>query len=71
MWEKNLKQKTAHLIPVLASLLLGNFCALLLSMSPLELYQITPFSEGIGSFGNALYFIFLVGIGASILVFAF
>jgi presenilin-like A22 family membrane protease len=61
------KAKTAHLIPVLASLLLGNFCALLLSMSPLELYQITPFSEGIGSFGNALYFIFLVGIGASIL----
>jgi len=61
------KVKTVHLIPVLASLLLGNFCALLLSMSQLEIYQITPFSEGIGSFGNALYFVFLVGIGASIL----
>ncbi len=33
----------------------------------MEIYEITPFPEGIGSFGNALYFVVLVGVGASVL----
>jgi len=57
----------AHLIPVLASLLFGNFCAFLILISQSEFYQITPFSEGVGSFGNALYFVILLGTGASVL----
>jgi presenilin-like A22 family membrane protease len=56
-----------HLIPVLASLLFGNFCAFLILTSQVGFYQITPFSEGVGSFGNALYFVILVGVGASVL----
>lgn len=57
-----------HLTPILASLLFGVFCAFLILTSPLETYKVTPFSEGIsGSFGNACYFVVLVGAGASLL----
>jgi hypothetical protein len=50
------------------SLLFGVFCALIILTSPLEIYGITPFPEGtVGSFGNAFYFVILVGVGASIL----
>ncbi len=59
-----------HLATVLASVLFGVFCAYLLFASPVELYSVTPFSEDpAGSLGNALYFVVLVGIGASILFF--
>ncbi|MEM3699723.1 MAG: presenilin family intramembrane aspartyl protease [Candidatus Bathyarchaeia archaeon] len=56
-----------RLTPILASLLFGVFCAFLISASSMETYEITPFSEGVGSVGNALYFVILVGLGASIL----
>ncbi|MDH7477034.1 MAG: presenilin family intramembrane aspartyl protease [Candidatus Bathyarchaeota archaeon] len=56
-----------RLMPILASLLFGVFCAVLISASSMETYEITPFSEGAGSIGNALYFVILVGLGASIL----
>jgi presenilin-like A22 family membrane protease len=56
------------LTPILVSLLFGAFCAFLISTSPLEIYGITPFPESIvGSFGNAFYFVILVGVGASVL----
>jgi len=42
-------------------------CAFILLMSPIEIYGITPFPEGVGSFGNASYFVILVGVGASLL----
>jgi presenilin-like A22 family membrane protease len=46
----------------------GVFCAFLILTSPLEIYEVTPFPEGtVGSFGNAFYFVILVGVGASIL----
>lgn len=56
-----------HLIPVLASLIIGVFCTFLILTSPMEIYGVTPFPEGVGSLGNALYFVTLVGVGASLL----
>ena len=57
-----------HLTPILASLLFGMLCALLISTAPLKIYEVTPFPEGIsGSLGNACYFVILVGVGASLL----
>jgi len=63
------KARPIHLAPVLASLLFSIFCAFLLSTSSIETYKITPFQEDVffGSFGNALYFVILVGVGASLL----
>jgi presenilin-like A22 family membrane protease len=58
-------------MPVLASLLFGLACAFLIATSALEVYQVTPFSEGtfgfFGSFGNALYFAVLAGVGAGLI----
>jgi len=57
-----------HLTPILASLLFGVLCAFIILTSPLEIYEVTPFSEGVfGSLGNAFYFVILVGVGASLL----
>lgn len=63
------KARPIHLAPVLASLLFGVFCAFLISTSSMETYKITPFQEDVffGSFGNALYFVILVSVGASLL----
>jgi len=59
-----------HLTPVLASVAVSVLCAYLLFASPIELYSITPFSEDpAGSLGNALYFVVLVGFGATVLFF--
>jgi presenilin-like A22 family membrane protease len=55
------------LVPVLASLIFGVFCAFLLVTSPFEIYAVTPFEEGVGSIGNAIYFVVLVGVGAGLL----
>jgi presenilin-like A22 family membrane protease len=56
-----------QLTPILASLLFGILCALLISTIPTEIVEITPFPEGPGSIGNALFFVVLVGVGASLL----
>jgi presenilin-like A22 family membrane protease len=56
-----------RLTPILASLLFGVFCAFLISISSIETYGITPFPEGVGSVGNAFYFVILVGLGATVL----
>ncbi|MEM3596840.1 MAG: presenilin family intramembrane aspartyl protease [Candidatus Bathyarchaeia archaeon] len=61
------KAKILTLAPLLASLIFGVFCAFLLLTSPLEIYIIIPFEEGIGSVGNAAYFVALVGVGAGFL----
>jgi presenilin-like A22 family membrane protease len=68
---KTLKDKSNTelilLAPIFASLLFGVFCTFLIAMSYMETYSITPFQEGVGSLGNALYFIALVGVGALLL----
>jgi presenilin-like A22 family membrane protease len=56
------------LAPILVSLLFGVLCAFLILTSPVEIYDVTPFPEGIsGSLGNAFYFVILVGVGASVI----
>jgi presenilin-like A22 family membrane protease len=62
------KARPVHLTPILASLLFGVFCAFLMLTSSTEVYGITPFPEDVfGSFGNACYFVVIVGVGASLL----
>lgn len=61
------KAKLVHLAPISGSLLLGLLCTQLIVTSSIEIYALTPFPEGIGSLGNASYFIVLVGVGASLL----
>jgi len=56
-----------HLTPIIVSLLFGVFCAFLISTSSLDIYGVTPFPEGVGSLGNAVYFVILVGVGALLL----
>jgi presenilin-like A22 family membrane protease len=66
---KKFEVRLIHLTPILASLLFGMLCAALLLISSTETYEIAPFPEGIGSLGNALYFVILVGVGALLLYF--
>jgi hypothetical protein len=56
-----------NLLPILASLLFGMLCAYLILTSAMETYSITPFPEGTGSIGNAVYFVVLAGVGAFLL----
>jgi presenilin-like A22 family membrane protease len=64
---KPAKTSLIHLAPVIASLAVGAVCALILLAAPLPLYSVTPFQEGVGSIGNAVYFVILVAIGATLL----
>jgi presenilin-like A22 family membrane protease len=64
---RKFKAGLIDLTPILVSLLFGAFCAFLISTSELGIYGITPFPEGIGSLGNAFYFVILVGVGASVI----
>jgi presenilin-like A22 family membrane protease len=59
------KASLIQLAPVLASMLFGLVCAVLISST--EPVTVTPFSEGVGSLGNAMYFVISVGIGATII----
>jgi presenilin-like A22 family membrane protease len=62
------KARLIHLTPILVSLLFGTLCAFLILTSPMEFYRVTPFSEDVlGSLGNAIYFVILVGAGATLL----
>lgn len=62
------KAEAIHLAPILASLSFGAFCAFLIWISNVKVYGVTPFPESVyGSLGNALYFVVLVGVGASLL----
>ncbi|MBS7636951.1 hypothetical protein KEJ37_06440 [Candidatus Bathyarchaeota archaeon] len=68
MGQDGFKARLTHLAPVLVSLSVGILCAHVLFASPIELYSVTPFSEDpVGSLGNAIYFVVLVGFGATIL----
>ena len=60
-----------YLIPVLASLLFGLGCALLLVQNSQLSITVTPFSgdTASGSFGNALYFVLIIAVGATLLYF--
>jgi presenilin-like A22 family membrane protease len=61
------KTGPVHLLPVLLSLLFGILCTFLVLQSPMEVYEVTPFPEGVGSLFNALYFVVLTAVGATLL----
>jgi presenilin-like A22 family membrane protease len=61
--------QVVYLIPILASLLFGLGCAYLLLMQPVPSLPVTPFPEETvsGPFGNALYFVVIIAVGATVL----
>jgi len=61
------KTEPIQLLPVLGSLAFGIVCAYLVLASNISLFAVTPFPEGPESFINALYFVILAGIGATLL----
>ena len=68
-----LKTTLVYLAPVLASLTFGLLCATLMAVTQTMFYPVAPFSEDtlgfLGSFGNAIYFVILVFVGATLLYF--
>jgi len=64
---ESFKTRPVHLLPVLLSLLFGVLCTYLVLQSPMEMYDVTPFPEGVGSLFNALYFVVLTAVGATLL----
>lgn len=61
------KAEPVYLAPILTSLLFGMFCTFMILASTMDLYSVAPFPEGAWSVGNALYFVVLTGVGASLL----
>jgi len=61
------RAEPAHLTPILVSLFVGFLCTVLIIESQTNLYQVVPFSEGVGSLGNGLYFVILAAVGAFLL----
>jgi presenilin-like A22 family membrane protease len=57
-----------YLVPVLASLLFGLGCAYLLLPQPVAIVNVTPFPDNTasGPVGNAIYFVILLAISATI-----
>ena len=61
------KAKPIYLIPILASLLTGLGFSVLLRLNPVETPPLTPFPDTTsGSFSNALYFVIIIAIAATI-----
>jgi len=65
--EEEFKTEPIQLLPVLASLGFGILCAYVVLASSISLYSVTPFPEGVGSLVNALYFVILAGVGATLM----
>jgi presenilin-like A22 family membrane protease len=61
--------QVVYLVPILASLLFGLGCAYLLLMQPVPSLPVMPFPEETvsGPFGNALYFVVIIAVGATVL----
>lgn len=67
---RGFKAGLIYLVPVLVSLGFGFACSYLLLLSSAKPSNVTPFPEDpVGSVGNALYFVILVGVGAAFLLF--
>ena len=65
--KEEFKIEPMQLLPVLASLGFGILCAYVVLTSSISLPTVTPFPEGVGSLVNALYFVILAGVGATLL----
>jgi len=62
-----LSKQLVHLAPILSSLAIGLLCAYILQISSFPSVSVAPFQEGVGSLGNAIYFVILVGVGATLI----
>ena len=64
-----LRAQIVNLIPVLVSLLFGSGCASLLLKPEVPDIPVTPFpgESASSSFGNALYFVVIVAVGATVM----
>jgi len=61
------KAQPIYLIPILASLVVGLFCAYLLILNPVPSYPVTPFPDTpSGSLSNALYFVVIIALSATV-----
>jgi len=59
--------KPVYLVPILASLMVGLGCAYLLLTRSVPIYRVTPFPDTpSGSFSNAIYFVVIIAISATI-----
>jgi presenilin-like A22 family membrane protease len=62
------RAEPVHLLPVVATLLVGVLCASVVLTAQVTPYAVTPFPESAsGSLGNGLYFVVLAGVGATLL----
>jgi presenilin-like A22 family membrane protease len=61
------RTEPVQLLPILGSLMFGVLCAYAVLTSGSDLYDVAPFPEGAGSLVNALYFVILAGVGATLL----
>lgn len=62
--------KPVYLVPILASLMVGLACAYLLLRVPAPVYPVTPFPDTPeGSFSNALYFVIIIAVSATLFYF--
>ena len=62
--------KPIYLVPILASLMVGLGCAYLLLTRSVPIYPVTPFPDTpSGSFSNAIYFVVIIAVSATIFYF--
>ncbi len=69
--QQKFKVSIVYLIPILASIVFGLGCAAILMTPQAEVIPVAPFPEdqASGPFSNALYFVVLVGISATVFYF--
>ncbi|XHH10145.1 MAG: presenilin family intramembrane aspartyl protease [Candidatus Bathyarchaeia archaeon] len=69
--EAKFKVSLVYLVPILASLIFGLGCAWLLKPQQAQVIPVTPFPDDTasGPFGNAIYFVILVAISATVFYF--
>ncbi len=69
--ETKFKVSLVYLVPILASMLFGLGCGWLLKPQQTQVIPVTPFPDDTtsGPFGNAIYFVILVAISATVFYF--
>ena len=69
--QQKFQVKIVYLLPILASLIFGLGCAYLLKPQITQVIPVTPFPEDTasGPFGNAFYFVILIGVSATVFYF--
>jgi hypothetical protein len=60
-------RQLVYLMPIAGSLMIAVLCAFTLVAFQFPSVEVTPFPEGLGSLGNAVYFVVLVSVGATLI----